>query len=109
MIQFLEQPKLVGNFPNARPSYNIDTDLTEVGLLGEHLNSIDYYGSVSDMLDHMQVRMDTFNQDQQLKSYDPLEWINIGYWLDPLSTLIIAYYQIRYPNYEPPDQTYLTF
>jgi hypothetical protein len=95
MIQFADEPKLIGTYTNLRPLYDV-----AVPLKGEPLASCTFDSlTIPEVLAEMKSRQDRYNQQEVEDKFVPNVWLNVGYWVCPPT---ITQGPLSHPHLIPP-------
>lgn len=98
-VAYAERPQVLGNYLDGRVQVSIP-----VPFRGQQLEEI-YLGVMLPMTAEAEMirRKNLFEAHQTFSAIRPLKWWNLGYYQDPLTLEITAYYQYQYPNYTAPQ------
>lgn len=99
-VEYTERPQVVGQYLDGRPQVNVS-----VPFRGNQLEEV-YLGVMlpATAEDEMLTRKTRFEAHQDFSVFRPLKWITLGYWVDPVTFELTAYYQYRPVTYTPPQQ-----
>lgn len=101
-VSFSAKPAQEGMYLDGRPQYNVN-----VPLPGNDLEQT-LLGLVTPVVaqQEMTTRKQRFEAHQNFSLKKGVKWWNIGYWIDPVTFEITAYYQYQYPKYTPPQMVW---
>lgn len=98
-VAFAVKPQQDGMYLDGRPSYNVLVPLRGTQLEETHLGIM----LPATAQEEMTTRKERFEANQTFSLITGVKWWNIGYWVDPITSEIIAYHQYQYPRYTPPQ------
>lgn len=98
-VLFLAKPEISGQYLDGRFSYNVSVPLPGTTLEETYLG-VTLPASAQE---EMQKRKERFEAHQTFSLKTPIKWWNVGYWVDPVTSELTAYYQYQFPIYTPPQ------